>query len=373
MWDAQVVTAQRILIPMIDLASGGSERIAVRLANAWTRAGREVTVVCGAIDGPLSPLVEPGVRLVATDPGLRRGRGARQRFGRQVARQMHTLRPDLIFVPGNYQWPMLPELAALPEAQRPPVVTQISTPMYRPGRSPLAQIEYNLRTRHRLRIAKAAVSLADQMTEDADRVLGRRITTRLPLPALDDTVSEEALTPAAGELIVAAGRLVPVKRFDIAIRALAALPSKRARLVILGEGPLRGELEALAESLGVADRVTLPGFVQDIRPWLAQARVFLLTSRYEGYAAVLLEALDSGRPVVTTDCTPAADELLTSPACGAVARLGDHRGVARALHSVMSATPPDPDVLRSLVDAFRIGAVAQSYLDLFDSVSEPPR
>lgn len=364
--------ARRILIPMIDLASGGSERIALRLANAWARAGRDVTVVCGAADGPLSPLVEPGVRLVATDPTLRRGRGARRRFGRQVAGRMQALKPDLIFVPGNYQWPMLPELAALPSSERPPIVTQISTPMYRPGRNALAQIEYNWRTRRRLRVAQAAVSLADSMTEDADRVLGRRITTRLPLPALDDE-TDGGLSPASGDLIVAAGRLVHVKRFDIAIHALAALPSRRTRLVILGEGPLRADLEAQAARLGVADRVEMPGFVPDIRPWLAKARVFLLTSRYEGYAAVLLEALNAGRPVVTTDCTPAADEILTSPACGAVARMGDPKAVARALHLVMSARAPDPSELRALVDPFRIGAVARAYLDLFDSVAEPPR
>jgi glycosyltransferase involved in cell wall biosynthesis len=63
----------------------------------------------------------------------------------------------------------------------------------------------------------------------------------------------------------------------------------------------------------VADRVRLPGYVPDIRPWLAIARTFLLTSWYEGYAAVIVEALGAGRPVVSTDCTPAARELLGEP------------------------------------------------------------
>jgi glycosyltransferase involved in cell wall biosynthesis len=201
----------------------------------------------------------------------------------------------------------------------------VSTPLFRHGRGPLKQIVYNWRTRRQFRGVDAAISLSPAMTDDADKVLGRRITQCIRLPALDDEDAGRLRTQASGKMILAAGRLAEVKGFEVALRAFAHLADPDVRLVILGEGPRREGLAALATALGVADRVEFPGYVTDIRPWLEAARVFLLSSYYEGYAAVVVEALGAGRPVVSTNCTPAAFELLSKPEAGAVAR---------------SATPP---------------------------------
>jgi glycosyltransferase involved in cell wall biosynthesis len=313
-------------------------------------------------------LVGAAVEVVECDPPIPRGRGSRRRLGRAAADFLAAHPVDLLFVPGNYLWPILPGLARLPESRRPGIVAQIGTPLYRHGRGPLAQLEYNFRTRRRLRQVDAAVSLSDAMTRDADMVLGRKITRRLPLPALDDLAAPPVAGPLGGKLVVAAGRLVEEKGFDVALRAFARLNDPHARLAILGEGPRRARLEALAVELGVADRLVMPGYVADIGPWLRKARVFLLSSFYEGYAAVVVEALAAGRPVVATACTPAAYELLDRPERGVVAPIGDVEALAEGLRRVLAAEPADPMTIAAAVDGYRIGPIAGAYLNLFDTV-----
>lgn len=360
--------ARNILLVLHDLELGGGERIAIRLANQWAALGRRVTLLCGSRHGQLAPLLSGAVELVECDPPIVRGRGSRKRLGQATAAFLSRRRVDLLFLPGNYLWPILPGLAHLPESDRPGVVAQIGTPLYRHGRGRLAQLEYNFRTRRRLRQVEAAVSLSSSMTRDADKVLGRKITRCLPLPALEDQASAPRPCPKAGKLIVAAGRLVAEKGFDVALRAFARLNDPKARLAILGEGPDRVRLEALAGELGIGDQVVLPGYVSDIGPWLKRARCFLLSSFYEGYAAVVIEALAAGRQVVATNCTPAAYELLDRPERGVVAPIGDVAALAEGLRQVMAGSPPDPTRIAACVSGYRIGPIAEAYLDLFDTV-----
>jgi glycosyltransferase involved in cell wall biosynthesis len=359
--------AQRILVVLHDLPLGGSERIAIRLANQWAALGRDVTLLCGEVRGPLTALVSPAVAVVECDPPIPRGRGSRKRLGAATAAHIAAHRPDLLFVPGNYHWPILPVIARLPRAERPIVIAQISTPLYRPGRGPIRQVEYNFRTRRNLACADVAISLSDPMTDDADRVLRRPITQRLNLPALGDLDPAPLAPPQAELLILCAGRLSAVKGFDVAVRAFAALGHPTAKLVIVGEGPMRKRLVGLARELGVADRVGFPGYVPDIRPWLDCSRLLLLTSVYEGYAAVVVEALAAGRPVVATDCTPAACDLLDRPERGVVAPIGDVEALSDGLRQVLSRPAPDPARLAEAVSGYRMGPIAEGYLDIFDA------
>jgi glycosyltransferase involved in cell wall biosynthesis len=359
--------AREIAIVLHDLPLGGSERIAVRLANRWAASGRRVTLFCGAREGPLAALIHADVEVVECDPPIPRGPGSRKKLGQATAAYVAAHKPDILFVPGNYHWPILPAIDALPRDQRPGVVAQIGTPLYRHGRGLLAQIPYNLKTRRQLRRVDRAISLSDSMTRDADRVLGKRLTQCIRLPALDD--DDHAFPPPAkGKLILAAGRLVKEKGFDVALRAFAQLADPDAWLAIVGEGEEREPLMALADQLGVGGRVLLPGYVPDIRPWLEKARAFLLTSYYEGYAAVIVEALGAGRPVVSTDCTPAARELLAGDQAGHVAPIGDAAGLAEGLRKVLAQPAPDPQALARSVDGYRIGPIAEDYLTVFDAV-----
>lgn len=363
-----MIKAHRILVLLHDLALGGSERTAIRLANYWAEEGRDVTLFCGTREGALTNLPNGLVKIVECLPAIRRGTGSRARLGRALRIYLSENDFDMIFVPGNYQWPALTHLGGRQAKRRPTIVTHVSTPLVRRGRWGPAQWLYRWVTRLRLQNVDAAIALSPLTVEHVDRILGRRITIHLPLPVLDTACGGDELVKASGNTILAAGRLVREKGFDCAIRALALMQDRSAQLVILGEGPLRAELQDLADRLGVSDRVSMPGYIADIRPWLDQARIFALSSHYEGFGAVIVEALGAGRPVLSTNCTPAVDDIL-QPLLGChIVPVDDAATMAIHLDQILYTPAPDPATLASAVTAYNIADVAQQHLAFFDHV-----
>ena len=125
--------------------------------------------------------------------------------------------------------------------------------------------------------------------------------------------------------LIAAGRLVKSKGFDLLIEALARLHDTHIRLTILGVGPLRTYLERLAQALGVADLVRFEGFQTNPYAWFAQADAFVLSSRYEGFPNVVLEALACGTPVIAMPAPGGTREILDSiPQCVVAEEISSH-------------------------------------------------
>lgn len=142
-------------------------------------------------------------------------------------------------------------------------------------------------------------------------------------------------TPAAktnsNPIILGVGRLTAQKRFDLLINAFALIDHTDAQLVILGDGAERSRLIKLISFLGLSDRVTLLGFVTDVAEQYRQADLFVLTSRYEGLPAVVLEAMAANCPVLSTDCFAAARSLLeNAEGCGIV-ELADPAKLAKMI------------------------------------------
>lgn len=141
----------------------------------------------------------------------------------------------------------------------------------------------------------------------------------------------------AKPLVLGVGRLVVQKAFDRLLRAHAALRAQGIdhHLALLGEGPLRAQLTAQAQALGVADSVFLPGHVGNVREWLRQATVFALCSRYEGLPLVLLEALAAGVPAVAMDCPSGPREILLDGAVGRLVPADDEAAFTEALGELL--------------------------------------
>lgn len=163
-------------------------------------------------------------------------------------------------------------------------------------------------------------------------------------------------------VVMGVGRLTRQKDFATLLSAFARLRAERpARLIVLGEGPLYDPLRHQAETLGVSEDVDLPGYVYDPIPYLARASLFALSSRYEGLANVIIEALAAGTPVVATDCPSGPYEILKGGRIGPLVPVGDPAALATAMKQTLEA-PPGDDVLSDGLQRFRSDQVALQYL-----------
>jgi len=222
--------------------------------------------------------------------------------------------------------------------------------------------------------ADAWIAISEGVADDAARVTGipreRIVAIHNPVltPAFRKRASARIEHPwlAAGSapVVIAAGRLVRQKDFATLIRAFARVRARRrVRLLILGEGPLRGALEQLAGEAGVAADVRFAGRVANAPAWMARAAVFVLSSAWEGFGRVLVEALAVGCPVVSTDCPSGPREILDGGAFGPLVPVGDDTALAAAIESVLDR-PPDRTLLMQRAEVFSLERGVDRYLEV---------
>ncbi|HRQ00057.1 MAG TPA: glycosyltransferase, partial [Terrimesophilobacter sp.] len=189
--------------------------------------------------------------------------------------------------------------------------------------------------------------------------------------AVDSTLADSSEFDP--RLVVMVTRLVPLKRVDHVIRAVAALRERgvAARLEVLGEGPAQGDLEALIAELGVSDAVVLRGHVPDPAAHVARAAVSVLSSTYEGQPLAVLESLMQGVPVVAYDINYGPRDMIDHGENGLLVPAGDVNALTDALGRVLD----DPELRSRLAvgartTAARLGpsAVMQRWGALFRDV-----
>jgi glycosyltransferase involved in cell wall biosynthesis len=187
------------------------------------------------------------------------------------------------------------------------------------------------------------------------------VTARL-LERAAEAPAHPWLADGGAPVILGVGELSERKDFATLIRAFARLRAGRpCRLVILGEGRRRGELEALAAQLGVAADVALPGFVPNPYPCMARAAAFALASRWEGMPVVLIEALALGTPCVACDCPSGPREVLAGGEAGGLVAVGDEAALAAALAAQLDRPTP-AERARAAVAGYTDEGSARAYL-----------
>ena len=182
--------------------------------------------------------------------------------------------------------------------------------------------------------------------------------------------------PVPPRFIVAAGRFVQQKGFDTLLQAFAKSATRTdVSLVILGDGPDRRSLEQASVALGVRDRVLMPGTVANPWAYVARAEAFVLSSRWEGFANVIVEAMACGTPVIVTDCDYGPREIVRHEENGLVVPVDDARGLSEAILRLLG----DPALARRLAAggleraaSLHVGRAAAAYADLFRQLLSKP-
>lgn len=174
-----------------------------------------------------------------------------------------------------------------------------------------------------------------ELNESAVKVIYNPVVT-------DNLLAEKDLAPQGDffnsdeNYILSVGSFVVAKDFVNLIKAYSVTHSKNDyKLVILGEGPLRGELQSLIFELGLKDKVILPGFVENPYSWMRKANLFVMSSVYEGLPNVLIEALACGCKVVSTDCPSGPNEILEGGKWGRLVPVSNHELLAKAIDEAL--------------------------------------
>lgn len=160
------------------------------------------------------------------------------------------------------------------------------------------------------------------------------------------------------------------------IRAFAASGAWRTHaLVILGKGSLINDLHRLAAQVGVAEHVRFIGFVANPYAWMAQADLFVLSSRWEGFPTVAAEALASGAPLLMTDCKFGPRDVIEPGVSGELVPVDDVPAMAASIADLI-ASPARRAALRAAglarVERFRIDAMVDQYAALFEKFAPLP-
>lgn len=353
-----------IVLP--DLRPGGAERLHVNLAEEWARASVSTEFVLQQATGELLDHLPASANVLDL-------KGARIRnLLWPLVNYFKERKPDAIVAA---MWPLtvfVPLAARLAKYKGRVIISEhspLSIAYSRHGRLHRLVMRASQRMCYPLADVRVAVSsgIADDLATLSG--LSREQFTVIHNPAALGTANFNATCPEqlsgrAGPIILTVGTLKRVKRHDLLIEAFSRLPtSLGATLCILGEGQRRDQLERQIDGLGLQGRVLLPGFAVDPGPWYAHSDLFVLSSDYEGFGNVIVEAMEYGLPVVSTDCPVGPTEILEK---GRYGRLVSPASV-EALTSAMLASlreEPDRDALKKRAKDFSLDVIARQYLDV---------
>jgi glycosyltransferase involved in cell wall biosynthesis len=367
------------------LPRGAIQRVAINLACELARRGHRVDLVAARSDEGAALELPEGVRVVVLDALSTRlpwVRAKRRRWlpgsAPELARYLGRSRPRAIIAGGNYA-----NLATL-AARR---LAGMDLPVVLSEHNPISLTCRNPRRRRLLLPAlvrrfyprgDAIVAVSGGVADDLASFvpLPRERIDAIPNPIITPELAARAAAlledpwfrPGEPPVVLGVGRLAVQKDYATLLRAFARLRSERpARLLILGEGDRRTELERLADSLGIAADVRLPGFVENPLAYMRRAAVFALSSIYEGFGNVVVEALACGCPVVSTDCPGGPAEILEQGRFGRLVPIGDAAALGAALLATITA-PRDSEALVARARDFSAEAIADRYLDVLSRV-----
>jgi glycosyltransferase involved in cell wall biosynthesis len=408
---------RRVAFLLDNLNGGGAERVVLGMASGFCALGYDVDLLVCELQGELCGSVPPGVNLIVLQPvgkiaGLRsairrgglRGLGgnlfwlasARKiprsfRYIRHIRDYLHSARPEVMLSAlGKSSISAVLAASGLDVATRIFVGVQIalsvrSEQSRKSGKGQayamLPMFRYCFPKAHGLiaasrGVADDAIRLLDLDPTRVHSVYNPVVITE-PAGESGSACAHPWFQPGAAPVVLGMGRLVEQKNFPLLVRAFAAVRQQvNARLVILGGDKSSTEqmahrqyLQDLAAELGIAKDVALLGYQSNPHAFLRAAQVFVLSSSFEGFGNVLVEALLAGCPVVSTDCPSGPAEILDNGRYGSLVPVNDVGRLADAILASL-ASDRDAEALRRRGREFSLERAVEGYHQIL--FGEPP-
>jgi len=339
------------------LEGGGAQRVFVNLANTLvTLVECPVHLVVVREGGVFQDELRPEVKLINL------GTGRISRSIPALVQYMRSRRPRAFASTMNYS--NIITILAWRLAGRPCRLVVREANVVREGNRlmrtlmrwtyPLADCVVALSPEIRSSMLRAGLPVANKLVEIGNPGV---------FPSTGEPVAAPSFLPQPQpRFICAVGSLSRQKGFDILLSAFARLSDSSLHLVILGEGALREELEEQCRALGIQERVYMPGFVKRPADVIRQAELFVLSSRWEGFPNVLLEALSTGVPVVAADCDGAPRSMLENGRHGHLVTPEDPVALSEGIEAALKAPVGTPESRRARAEDFSAEKITRKYL-----------
>lgn len=358
---------------MPPLGDGGLDRTVLKLASTMIENGLEVDIVSIKAGGPFLKKVHPSANVIDLDESR-----ALKALPKLIS-YLKTEQPDAMISAQYYINIIAVWAVRLAKSATKTILTErLATSEDLKCLNQLKKCLMPLFMRWAYKKADFVVAVSKGAAHDLARIIGINADSIKVIynPTIDDSLFEKANQPLTHPwfedkgppVILSVGRLTYQKDYHTLIKAFALVSETiDARLVILGEGEDRSELEDLAETIGVKEFISLPGFVDNPYNYMAKADLFVLSSRFEGMPNVLIEALALSTPVVSTDCPSGPAEIL--PASALVA-MEDEVEMAAKIEKYLQDNDAVQDLLENTaakLKQFRPERSLESYMELINN------
>ncbi|MTJ48424.1 glycosyltransferase [Dolichospermum sp. UHCC 0259] len=357
---------------LVNLNGGGAEKVMLSLASGFAEKGLKVDLVVAILEGEYLSLVSPKVRLIDL----------------KSSRLISSL-PSLI----SYLRQNRPQVL-ISALEDPNTIAVIAKRLAGVSTSVILTVHNHLsrasKQSKNLKVkliplfvrlfyswADGIVAVSQGVAEDAAqmsnlpldkvKVIYNPIFTNDLIEKFDQPVNHSWFLQNQPPVILGVGRLTKQKDFPTLIRAFALVKKQySARLMILGQGEDLPSLQALVTELGLEEDVCFPGFVPNPYAYMKQASLCVLSSIFEGFGNVLVEAMLAGTPVVSTDCESGPAEILADGKYGDLVAVGDFESLATAMINTLK-NPLDSQLLQKRGQEFSLEAALTKYEQLLKS------
>lgn len=332
----------KLIFFIYSLAGGGAERVTSVLGSHWAKQGWDVTIATLTPSSEDFYDLDPAVKrvslgLVGEHNSRIAGLWMNLHRARAFRSLLQSLKPDIAIGMMSSSSVLL----ALATRYLPGVVAIGAERVY-PPRFPLSAIWERLR-RRTYRWLDAVIAQTSETAQWLQDNCAVKKAAVIPNPVswpLEVSAEQNCRPPVArsGRLrLLAAGRLIEQKQFGVLLEVFSGLSARHHDwdLVILGDGPLRAQLERQVKSAGLVGRVLLAGRVGNVAAWYHNADLFVLTSSFEGFPNVLSEAMAHGLPVVSYDCETGPRDIIRHGVDGLLVAPGDVERLSDALSGLM--------------------------------------